>query len=118
MFPQEILSLISEFEDKYNVIESKHKINAVIKYGYCWWLKDSCSYSHLSDEYTAKKEIFVFQQHKVFITNRRQWEHFLKYFRLCENLYKINAMDIVTTELGARLPEGATFQAYGKFLLP
>ena len=115
MLPKEVLNLINAFEDTYNIIEKKARIEKIILYAYNWWLRDQTSYCLFSpDEYNAKKEIFVFQQSRIFITNTRQWQKFLQYFRLCEKLVKINALEIVHGSCRTRLPKNPHFKAYSK----
>ena len=99
MLPTDVVHIIHEFHDKFDMIEKKARLHKVIRHAYNWWLNDSLSYSlHSPDEYYAKKAIFVFQQSKVFITNTRKWLKFLQYFRLCESLIKINALEVIHCE--------------------
>ena len=88
---EDLKNLILEFHDLYNVCEKRKRINNIIKLGYELWLNDSTRWSlffYRNQEYEAKRDIFLFQTNKIFITNASKWKSFLKYFVCVEAIFR------------------------------
>lgn len=86
MLPSDIINVILEFHDAYNVIERRSRINSIIKLGYTNWLLDCGMFSRFMDvnEFDCKKEIYPFTTGFIFVSNNMKWNVFLDYFKRCE----------------------------------
>ena len=87
----DLKNLILEFHDSYGMCEKRKRINNIITLGYELWLNDSTRWSlfYFRDgEYEAKKDIYLFQNTKIFITNANKWKSFLKYFVCVEAIFR------------------------------
>ena len=86
ILPKDIINLIFEFHDVYNVIIRRKRLNTIISLGYNNWLLDCGLFSRFFsiNEYECKKEIFPFTGGKLFVSNVTKWKSFLLYFQRTE----------------------------------
>lgn len=95
--PQDIINLILQFHDIYNVIGRKRRLNNIITHGYNNWLLDCGLFSRFYqiNEYECKKEIFPFTGGKLFVSNVTKWKSFIMYFHRTEYYNKECFIDFV-----------------------
>ena len=86
LLPTDILELILQFHDQFNVADRKRRIHSIIRNGYQNWLLDAGLFTRFYNitEHECKTEIFPFTRGKLFVTNLTLWERFLSYFQDCE----------------------------------
>ena len=82
MLPKDIVDLIWEYHDQFDVAGKKRRVNYIVSRAYRNWLTDTGAFSVFfpGTEFSAKKEIFPVVESDIFITNRSSWDVFLNYF--------------------------------------
>ena len=97
MLPTDIVKLIFEFHDEFDIARKKRRIHYVIQRGYHNWMMDAGMFSSFynTTEYNIKQEIYPYCGYKVFISNYSRWKSFLSYFIRCEAWFFRNKTEII-----------------------
>ena len=97
MLPTDIIDLIFEFHDEFNIADKKRRVNYIVRRAYRNWLTDAGAFSSFfpGTEFTAKKEIFPVVMPDLFITNRSSWDVFMNYFLYFEKFMFLDSTPLL-----------------------
>ena len=94
MLPKDIVTIIMDYHDAYDIIEKNERIHRIIRSSYRNWLMDAGCYSRFFsiDEYSCKHQIYPYITSRICITNPAGWAGFLNYFIHFERYCVLNKL--------------------------